>query len=190
MMSCYAWIQGWDSQTWTLLWAAAIFMRHSCALVLSVALISLSCLSRSCSCRWASCSSCRACTASLSRAVILWLYCLFRAWASLPEKQQRIDLQNAVRNLYLKKERALNSYLFWPTLWWVLPLCGWWQKAPWSSAVPGGVPILKYLQNFSDFLAAMIPRYWSWLQSDMIICNIRCKYFNTELSEMPIYSKR
>lgn len=93
-------------------------------------------------------------------------------------------------SIWKKKERALNSYLFWPTLWWVLPLCGWWQKAPWSSAVPGGVPILKYLQNFSDFLAAMIPRYWSWLPSDMIICNIRGKYFNTELSEMPIYSKR
>lgn len=90
---------------------------------------------------------------------------------------------------YLSKKGALNSYLFWPTLWWVLPLCGWWRRAPWSSAVPGGGPILKYLQNFSDFLVAMILQYWSWLQSDMIICNIRCKYY-TAVIDMPIYSKR
>lgn len=69
--------------------------------------------------------------------------------------------------LFEKKERDLDCYLFWPAPWWVLPSCGWWQKAPWSSAVPEIVPILKRLQNFSDFHAEMSPRHWSWLHRDL-----------------------
>ncbi len=66
-----------------------------------------------------------------------------------------------------KKCRDRNCYLFSPAPWWVLPSCGWWQKAPWSSAVPEEAPTPKRLQNLSDFHAQMSPLNLSWLHRDL-----------------------